>query len=142
LVGGRASPNLCAGGADVKSIDSIYVVIGATWLLVGMVLGLIMGATHSFQYQPLHAHINLVGFACHCIFGLVYRYWPAMKSSRLAPMQFWIFVVSTPVMLVGLTIIINGGAELLTILGSIGVLAGAALFCLIVWAARLADQAA
>lgn len=101
-----------------------------------------MGAAHSFQYQPLHAHINLVGFACHAIFGVIYRSWPSLKESVLAPFQFWIFVVSTPVMLIGLAILISGGGELLTILGSVGVLAGAALFCAMAWSARPAAQTA
>jgi hypothetical protein len=126
----------------MKNIDSMYIAIGATWLLLGMVLGLIMGAAHDFQYQPLHAHINLIGFACHVIFGLVYRNWPSMKTSAFAPFQFWIFVVSTPVMLIGLTLLISGGAELPTILGSVGVLVGAAIFCAMAWNARPAAQTA
>jgi hypothetical protein len=45
----------------MKNIDSTYVAIGASWLLVGMILGIIMGATNNFQFMPLHAHINLIG---------------------------------------------------------------------------------
>ena len=48
----------------MKPVDSAYVVIGALWLLIGMILGIVMGATNKFQFMPLHAHINLVGFAC------------------------------------------------------------------------------
>jgi hypothetical protein len=70
----------------MKNIDSTYVAIGASWLLVGMILGIIMGATNNFQFMPLHAHINLIGFACHAIFGMAYRHWPTMKASNLAPL--------------------------------------------------------
>ncbi len=112
----------------MKAIDSVYVVIGALWLLVGMILGIVMGASHNFQFMPLHAHINLVGFACHSIFGLVYRQWPAMKASRLALLQFWIFVLATPITLIGLYFTLSGGPELPTIIGSLGLLLGAILF--------------
>src|SRR5215472_7228851 len=106
----------------MKTVDFAYIVIGALWLLVGLLLGIIMGASHNFQYMPLHAHINLVGFACHSIFGLVYRAWPEMKTSRLAPFQFWIFVLATPITLIGLYFTLRAGPELPTIVGSLGLL--------------------
>ena len=120
----------------MKTVDSTYVVIGALWLVIGMTLGIVMGASHKFQFVPLHAHIGLVGFACHSIFGLVYRQWPAMKVSGLAPLQFWIFVLATPITMVGLYFTLSGGPELPTIIGSLGLLLGAALFLVVTWRAR------
>ena len=32
----------------MKNYDSIYVVLGASWLVIGMSLGIEMGATHNF----------------------------------------------------------------------------------------------
>ncbi|HLH48499.1 MAG TPA: hypothetical protein VKV96_04090 [Roseiarcus sp.] len=123
----------------MKRIDSTYVAIGATWLVLGMMLGIGMGATNNFQYMPVHAHINLVGFACHGLFGLAYGRWPAMKFSPLAPYQFWIFVIATPITLIGLVFTLSGGPELPTIVGSLGLLAGAALFCVMMWRARTTE---
>jgi hypothetical protein len=120
-------------------LDLTYVVLGALWLVLGMILGIVMGASENFAYAPLHAHINLVGFTCHSIFGIVYRLWPSMKTSALAPFQFWIFVIATPVMLVGLYFTLGGGTMVPTIIGSIGVFLGAALFAVMVWQARAAD---
>jgi len=120
----------------MKTIDSTYVVIGALWLLVGMTLGIVMGASHNFEFMPLHAHINLVGFACHSIFGLVYRQWPAMKVSGLAPLQFWIFVLATPITLIGPYFTLSGGPVLPTIIGSLGLLLGATLLFVMIWRAR------
>ena len=34
---------------------------GALWLLVGLVMGIWIGVSEKLQYQPVHAHINLVG---------------------------------------------------------------------------------
>ena len=123
----------------MNKIDSVYLGLGALWLVVGMGMGIVMGAAENFTYAPLHAHINLVGFACHSIFGLAYRLWPAMKASALAPIQFWIFVVASPVMLIGLYLTLSGGTSVPTIIGSIGVFLGAALFALIVWRAWAAE---
>lgn len=123
----------------MKRIDSTFVAIGATWLVLGMLLGIGMGASENFQYMPVHAHINLVGFACHSVFGLAYGRWPSMKLSSLAPYQFWIFVVATPIMLIGLASTLNGGPLAPTIIGSLGVLAGAALFCVMIWRARTTE---
>jgi hypothetical protein len=123
----------------MKTIDTAYVVIGALWLVIGLVLGIIMGASHNFQLMPLHAHINLVGFACHAIFGLVYRQWPAMKASRLASLQFWTFVLATPITMIGLYFTLIGGPELPTIIGSLGLLLGAILFFVVIWQARNAN---
>lgn len=104
----------------MKTVASTYLVIGALWLLIGMTLGIVMGASHNFQFMPLHAHIGLVGFARHSIFGLVYRQWPAMKASGLAPLQFWIFVLATPITLLGLYFTLSGGPVLPTVIGSLG----------------------
>ena len=125
-------------GAQVKSIDSTYVAIGALWLVLGMILGIVMGASENFLFMPVHAHINLVGFACHSVFGMAYRQWPTMKTSSLAPYQFWIFVIATPITLVGLVFTLTGGPALPTIIGSLGLVIGAALFCVLIWQTRLA----
>jgi hypothetical protein len=121
----------------MKSYDSNFIAIGALWLVVGMLLGIGMGASHDFTLAPLHAHINLIGFVCHSIFGLAYRNWPGLKTSALAPYQFWIFVIATPITLLGLYFTITGGPELPTIVGSIAILIGAALFAVMIWMERM-----
>lgn len=125
-------------GAQVKSIDSTYVAIGGLWLVFGMILGIAMGASENFLFMPVHAHINLIGFACHSVFGLAYRQWPTMKASSLAFYQFWVFVIATPITLAGLAFTLTGGPALPTIIGSLGLVIGAALFCILIWQARLA----
>jgi hypothetical protein len=115
------------------SIDKLYLKLGPTWLIAGMALGIGMGISKSFELAPLHAHINLVGFACHMLFGLAFRQWPELAASALAVPQFWIFALSTPVMAIGLYFTLTGGPELPTILGSLGLLIGAGLFCFMAW---------
>jgi len=121
----------------MKSYDSNFIAIGALWLVVGMLLGIGMGASHDFTLAPLHAHINLIGFVCHSVFGLAYRNWPGLKTAALAPYQFWIFVIATPITLLGLYFTVTGGPELPTIVGSIAILIGAALFAVMIWMERM-----
>jgi hypothetical protein len=102
-------------------------------LVVGMLLGVGMGVAHNFALAPLHAHINLIGFVSHAVFGMAYRHWPALKDSPLAPYQFWIFVIATPITLIGLCFTVMNRPELPTIVGSIAVLIGAALFAVMIW---------
>jgi hypothetical protein len=120
----------------MKTVDINYVAIGSLWLVFGMVLGIAMGAAHNFTFAPLHAHINLIGFAVHSLFGMAYRHWPALKESKLAPYQFWIFVIASPVTLIGLYFTLTNGPEWPTIIGSIAILIGAALFAVMIWTER------
>jgi hypothetical protein len=117
----------------VSNLDVMYIRLGSLWLLVGMGMGIAMGATENFKFAPLHAHINLLGFACHLLFGLAYKQWPEIGRTTLAMAQFWIFTLATPVMAVGLYFTLQGGPAAPTIVGSLGLLIGAALFSLLVW---------
>lgn len=116
----------------MKRIDILYIVIGSLYLVVGMVLGIVMGAKQDFQLAAVHAHINLVGFVAHCVFGVVHRAWPALRSSALATMQFVLFVVGTPVFLVGVAIATLTGHIALAVIGAVLVLLGALLFLVMV----------
>jgi len=90
-----------------------------------------MGVRQDILLAPVHAHINLVGFAAHCIFGLVYRAWPELKLGAIAVAQFWLFVVGAPLLMIGITIAIKTSNPALAILGSMLVMLGALLFLII-----------
>jgi hypothetical protein len=62
-----------------------------------------------------------------------------MKVSGLAPLQFWIFVLATPITLLGLYFTLSGGPVLPTVIGSLGLLLGATLFLVMIWRARHTD---
>lgn len=115
----------------MKNIDRLYIVLGALYLVIGMLLGIVMGVRQDILLAPVHAHINLVGFAAHCIFGLVYRAWPELKLGAIAVAQFWLFVVGAPLLMIGITIAIKTSNPALAILGSMLVMLGALLFLII-----------
>ena len=45
--------------------------IGIIYLLIGMGMGVYMGATKDFSVRPVHAHVNLLGWTLLGISGLI-----------------------------------------------------------------------
>lgn len=84
-----------------------FLVIGAVYLLVGVALGTYMGGRGDFTLAPVHAHINLVGFALMSIFGLILRVIPAMAATGLAKVHFWLFQAGALIMITGLWLLIS-----------------------------------
>jgi hypothetical protein len=116
----------------VKNMDILYVVIGALYLVIGMLLGIVMGIHQDFALAPVHAHINLVGFSAHSVLGLVYKAWPGLKEGALARFQFLLFVIGSPILLIGIAVAIKSANAALAIIGSMLVILGAVLFLVIV----------
>lgn len=115
----------------MKNIDRWFILMAIVYALGGMLLGLWMGANENYSQVPVHAHINLVGWASMALFGLTYRAYPEMAKSRLARLQFWFMALGTPVMLAGIPIAHSGGSPLLAIIGSVAVIAAFAKFLVI-----------
>jgi hypothetical protein len=65
------------------NISRILLITGALWLLVGISLGMWMGANQDFALAPVLAHINLLGFTLMTIFGIAYRVIPGAGGYRL-----------------------------------------------------------
>ncbi len=78
------------------------------YLLVGMTMGIAMGATQNFVLRPVHAHVNLLGWTTLALAGLVYGVFPALAESRLATLQFWLHNLSLPLMMGSLAMLLLG----------------------------------
>jgi hypothetical protein len=65
-----------------------FFVIGVLFALTGMSLGTYMGMAQDFLLAPVHAHINLVGWVTHFLFGLYYRAEPVNAKGILPEAQF------------------------------------------------------
>ncbi len=109
-------------------LDVAYLSIALAYLVAGIALGIGMGIAQDFRYMHLHAHLNLVGFVSHGFFGFTHRLWPSLRMSPLAAPQFWMTVIGTPVFLFGLPLAQYHDQPIFAIIGSLMVLAGAALF--------------
>ena len=82
--------------------------------------------------RPVHAHVNLLGWATMALAGLTYSVFPDAARSVLAKVHFWLANVSLPVMSVSLALLLTGTRQVLPalviseILAALGILVFAA----------------
>jgi hypothetical protein len=101
--------------APAPALAASFVPSATTWLkaaivylIVGITIGIGMGATENFTLRPVHAHLNLLGWATVAIAGLVYAVFPAAARSRLARIHFWLHNTAVPVMMAALAAFLLG----------------------------------
>ena len=112
----------------MKNVDLKFLLLAAIMLTCGVGLGIWMGSREDFLLAPVHAHINLVGWASLALFGIVYRLYPAMGSSRLAA---WHFVLAAPAAIifpVGIALARLNQQPVPVMIGSVLWMAGVLLF--------------
>jgi peptidoglycan/LPS O-acetylase OafA/YrhL len=110
-------------------IDRAYVAIALLWAVAGMLLGLYMGIASDTKLLTVHVAMMLSGFVTLALYGMVYRLWPALKKSPLAPAQFWITVVGVAALIVGSYFLVTTGSVPLAATASVAMIVGAALMC-------------
>ncbi|SLN77405.1 hypothetical protein [Oceanibacterium hippocampi] len=112
-----------------ERLGEIYLKTGFIWLLVGMTFGAWLGATENLQYSNPHAHANLVGFVLSALFGLIVIVLPALRESRLAVAQYWIYQIGAVVLVVGKILVSNDPTDMAVVaIGSLIVLVGTLMF--------------
>jgi len=72
----------------MKRVDVYFLLLATVLLICGAVLGMVMGAREDFQLVPVHAHLNLAGWASLALFGLTYRAYPELAAGALARYHF------------------------------------------------------
>ena len=109
-----------------------FLKIAVCYLVLGVSLGLVMGLRHEFTLAPVHAHINLLGWASLAIVGLIYHVYPGAGTTRLARAHFWLHNVALPVLMIGLGATLLGHAEFGAAvgIGSIALVAALVIFAL------------
>lgn len=110
----------------------IWLKLAVLYLVLGVVMGIAMGASQNFTLRPVHAHINLLGWTTLGLAGLIYSLFPQAGESRLAKVHFWVMNLSMPVMMAALSAMLFGHREVEPMLaiseiaGAIGIAAFAA----------------
>ena len=125
-------------------VSNNFLRLGALSALVGMSLGVWMGANENFVLRPVHAHINLLGFASMMLFGLFYRAFPAAGRGVLPMAHFVLSVVGFLILMPSLTLMLLGKPLFMPgmIASEIMLVASIALFVVIVFKATMAKEAA
>lgn len=71
-------------------VSAAFFTVGGLCVLAGMLLGMQMGATENFQLVPLHAHLNLLGWATMALYGTFYALTAQTMSKTLAWTNFFL----------------------------------------------------
>jgi len=91
--------------------------IAAIYLVVGSFMGLYMGIAEKFTLHPVHAHLNLLGWASLALAGLIYVQFPEAAKTKLARIHFWMHNVSLPVLMAALALLLTGHAAFGPVVG-------------------------
>lgn len=90
------------------NVSRNFMLVGAAYLLLGILIGMYMGGSGDHTLVPLHAHINLLGFTLMTVFGILFRLIPAMGANMLATLQFWLHQIGAAVLLILLFLLLTG----------------------------------
>lgn len=112
----------------MKRIDVYFLLLATILLICGATLGIIMGAREDFQLVPVHAHLNLAGWASLALFGLTYRAYPELAATRLAAYHFIVSAIASVLLPIGIGLAVLRSSPGLAIVASILWLLGVLMF--------------
>lgn len=94
----------------------LFLKIAALYLLVGVGMGLTMEIIQDHRLAGAHAHINLVGWASMGLFGFLYVLFPRAGETLMAKLHFWLYNISFPLFMLGLSFMLVGNDSLMFLL--------------------------
>jgi cbb3-type cytochrome oxidase subunit 1 len=86
---------------DMKGLSFGFFALGVLSVLIGMVWGIQMAATHDHLLSPAHAHLNLLGWVSFSIYAFFYHLVPNAAQGMLPKVHF-------ALALAGLVLIVPG----------------------------------
>ena len=111
----------------MAKIDRALIIIALAWLILGMFLGLYMGAFADTSFLDVHVAMLMGGFVLLSVYGVIYRLWPMLKQSGLAKAQFWVAAIGSLGTAAGAAQMVLGGGIITVAVGSVVALIGAIL---------------
>lgn len=112
----------------MKRVDVYFLLLACILLICGATLGIVMGAREDFQLVPVHAHLNLAGWASLALFGLTYRAYPKIAATRLALWHFVVSGIASVLLPIGIGLAVLRNSPGLAIVASILWLLGVLMF--------------
>lgn len=112
----------------MKRVDVYFLLLATGLLICGALLGIVMGAREDFQLTPVHAHLNLAGWASLALFGLTYRAYPELAVTRLARYHLIVSATASVLLPIGIGLAVLRNSPGLAIVASILWLLGVLIF--------------
>jgi hypothetical protein len=103
---------------QLSNAGIVWLKVAVLYLMLGVAMGIAMGASQNFTLRPVHAHVNMLGWTTLAIAGLIYSVFPQAGESRLARAHFWLMNLSMPVMMVALGLLVMGNVALAPVLAA------------------------
>jgi hypothetical protein len=106
------------------------------YALAGTLLGIVMGASNDHTLAPVHAHINLLGWASLAVMGAFYGLAADLAPARLAWLNFVLSNIGNLITLPLLAMLLMGDAAVVPTMavGEVLTLVGMAVFALSIFA--------
>src|SRR5512144_1375937 len=103
--------------------------------IIGLALGVYMGATHALSHMTVHSHLGLLGCVSLAVCALFYQVAPAAADLALAKVHFWTANAGLIVLAASLTLKARGvdAAEAGAGVGSVLSFAALAMFLYVVF---------
>jgi len=101
-----------------------WIKMAAIYLAIGVSLGIHMGKSHEFLLAPVHAHINLLGWATMALMGILHCVFHQQLVNKIARAQFWLHQLGTPVLLASLAMMLTGNAAMEPVVGVASLVVG------------------
>jgi cbb3-type cytochrome oxidase subunit 1 len=60
------------------------------FFVIGVALGIYMGASEDFRFMHVHAHLNLLGWVALAMTGLLYTLHPHLQRGWMAHGHYWL----------------------------------------------------
>ena len=114
----------------MRDIPFVFFLAAVLCVMTGMSLGIWMGIAQQFQFAPVHAHLNLVGWATMALFAIYYRLTPQAAQGWLPRIHALFAIFGVILMTGGLAAEFAGRTEFLAvaIIGSLMTAASMLIF--------------
>jgi hypothetical protein len=110
-----------------RSPGVLWIKAAVIYFMLGIGLGIYMGASGDHLLVPVHAHFNLLGWASLALVGLIYHQFPVAGSHRLATIQFWLHNLGLLTAMALLVAILRGNSSLEPVIGIASIVIGASV---------------
>jgi len=93
-------------------VDRKFIMTAFGYAILGLMLGIYMAASKNHDQFVTHAHIMLLGFVVSFIYALCHKLWLNNTTSKLAVAQYYIHLVASFVLFVGLFLLYGNFVEM------------------------------
>lgn len=78
-----------------------FIRTAVAFFVIGIALGIYMGAAHDFRFTHVHAHLNLLGWVALGLAGLLYTTFPQLQQGWLPRLHYWLHTLGLVIFMGG-----------------------------------------